>query len=911
MGFAAAAVAAAPAALSSKLGTRLLLKLVKRLFLSASSEIEVESLSLAWRKAPVVKGLKLIDRGQEPAKEGGSERKRNTGEVVSSSSSSFSTSTSTSTSSPPLLPETETSGSVVAAADALSASRSLASIAFTKRSFEVVVTRPFVDLFPTKDGRTSRLARALKGGDDDGEDSDEEDESDLSFEPWEAAAAEAEKQQMPDLGPAAGLRFSAEARGSLGRSGGRRKSSSSNGNGSSSASFSLVVAEGRARVPLDLREALGESVHAVALLGEEALLSEGAEMLTYRGKESGGRSSSGSGRNGDEGESGGEENGDGDDENENDGILSGVSPSSPLSLPYDASWASRWRNNSGGGRGRRRRGSEGNGGEATTEAERALLLSSSYSSRGGRAAVPAAFEVRSEKAAVAADGWLLLPSSGGGKRRGGGKQEKKKRKQGAATEVTATAATTPVFVLRKPAAARAALTPPLVKHCLSRLSPLLADAVAVGGGGNGGAGGNDPTLPALAATLSPRNSVLFPRLSRGTLRVEPLLVELKKNKNGTTVASKALGWLDRAAAAASVVSAVSGGGGGSGGGGESNNNEDGGGQRRRLFPFGGGGSGSSSPLAAALSSSPSLVAWTSPAEIDLKISKRGGVTVGVRRIDVLVGPPEKKTRNRNENETSSSRSSSVAALIVPDAARSARFATWGTVDAEGRRIALTLGIPAETLRRAVGGSGGSGSGGVSSSSSSSSPSSTSSSTPSLPLPLPLPSAGRLSHVPEDAMLCVDVRGSLDAPRVDFAGATARLAELVALSSAAKAASSSSSSSSSSSLSSHALAERDLTYNSSSSSFVTPALAAVKKMFWRKAAERARGSSNDNAATTEERSAPGSGGKSVPPKNCEAFPWEMTEREGKVKRRRLGQIEAVLQRQERRKRRGEAVLFDER
>ena len=827
MGLAAAALAAAPTALSSRPGTRLLLKIIKRFFLSPTSEVEVESLSLSWRRPPVIKGLKLIDRGQEPATEGGSERKRG-GAVVSSSSALFSSSASPSSSSPPSspasLPEAETSGSIVAAAEAVSASRSLAAIALTKRSFEVVVTRPFLDLFPTADGRTSRVARALRGGDDDGgSDSDDDDEKGPLFVLGDPASSESEQrqqqqQELPFLGPAAGLRFSAEARGSLGGGGrrGRRR-------GGSGTAFSLVVAEGRARVPLDLREALGESVHAVALLGEEALLAEGAEMLTYRGKSREG------------GGSGGDEN---DDDDGDDNILTGVSPSSPLSVPYDATWASRWRSNSASGR-----------------------------LKGGRAAVPAAFEVRSEKAAVAADGWLLLASTSGG----AGERKRRPRKKGSERGASAK---TPVFVLRKPAAARAALTPPLVKHCLSRLSPLLADAVAVGGGGSAESGGRDGSaLPALAATLSPANAVLFPRLSRGVLRVEPLLVELKKGKGGTGMASKALGWLDRAAAAASVVSAASGGDGGDGGG------------LLRRFPFG-GGSSSSSALSSALNSSPSLVAWTSPAEIDLRISKRGGVTVGVRRIDVLVGPPLKVKKS----DLSSS-------VFIPDASRSARFATWGTVDAEGGRLALTLGIPAETLKRAAGSGG---------ASSPPSPSSSSPSSPSFPS-----SSGRLSGVPEDSMLCVDIRGSLDAPRVDFAGATARLAELVALSSAAKASPSSSSSSSTS------LLEKELS-SSSASSFASPALAAVKKMFWKKAAEKARG-----GGAAEPASAPGSGGSSVPRRSCRSLPWEEEEgetgangatsgRKGR-RRERLGQIEAVLLRQERQRRgqRPREAVFDER
>ena len=501
--------------------------------------------------------------------------------------------------------------------------------------------------------------------------------------------------------------------------------------------------------------------------------------------------------------------------------------------------------------------------------------------------MPAAFEVRSEKAAVAADGWLLLPKSSASSLRssesGATRRPRKKKKQESAAR-----ARTPVFVLRKPAAARATLTPPLVKHCLSRLSPLLADAVAVSGGSA------EEGAPALAATLCPDNGVLFPRFSRGVLRVEPLLVELMKSKGGTGIASRALGWLDTAAAAASVVSAVCGGGGSGGDGGNGGSGDNGGGGRRR-FPFGGGGSSSfsSSPLAAALNSSPSLVAWTSPAELDLRVSKRGGgVTVGVRRVDVLVGPPEKTKRKRSD--PSSSSSSSV--VVLPDRSRSARFATWGTVDAAGRRLALTLGIPAETLKRAAGGGGSVGGG-----------------------EFPSPS-GKLSNVPDDAMLCLDIRGSLEAPRVDFAGATQRLAELYALSSAAKASSSSSSSpsdaassSSSSFLGSHPLSEKDLSSpsssSSSSSSFVSPALAAVKKLFWKKAAERARG----KGVAAEPRSAPGSGGSAVPRSGCEAFPWEELEEEGngkrKSRRRGLGQIEAVLQRQERQRRR-EAV-FDER
>ena len=71
VGLAAAAFAVAPTALSSRPGTSLLLKILKRFFLSATSEVEVESLSLSWRRPPVVKGLKIIDRGQEPAAEGG------------------------------------------------------------------------------------------------------------------------------------------------------------------------------------------------------------------------------------------------------------------------------------------------------------------------------------------------------------------------------------------------------------------------------------------------------------------------------------------------------------------------------------------------------------------------------------------------------------------------------------------------------------------------------------------------------------------------------------------------------------------------------------------------------------------------------------------------------------------------
>ena len=851
------------------------------------------SLSLSWGRPPVIKGLKVIDRGQEPAAEGGGSERKRGAEVVSSSSSPFSSSSASSSSSspPPALLPPETSGSVVAAADAVSASRSLAAIVFTKKNFEVVVTRPFVDLFPTSDGRTSRVVRALQGGGGDGDggtDSDGDDENGFelgaasyspSSEP-EQQQQQQQQQQLPYLGQAAGLRFSAEARGGLG--GGARGRKGGRGRGrSSGTSFSLVVADGRARVPLDLREALGESVHAVALLGEEALLAEGAEMLTYRGRSRGGE------------EEGGEIDDDEDDDGGgNDAILTGISPSSPLSVPYDASWASRWRNSSSS---RRRRGSRSSGAEEREGGAAPLPLL--FSSRGGRAAVPAAFEVRSEKAAVAADGWLLLPSSSAslrGSSSGSGSGARGKKPRGSTPETTAK---TPVFVLRKPAAARAALTPPLVKHCLSRLSPLLADAVAVGGGGGsgsssgstGGTGG-----PALAATLSPAGAVLFPRLSRGVVRVEPLLVELRRSDRSVTgIASKALGWLDAAAAAASVVSAASGGGGGGG---------SGGGGRRR-FPFGGGGSRTSSPLAAALTASPSLVAWTSPAELDLRISRRGGVAVGVRRIDVLVGPPERKKREEGDAVAPSR---SPAAVIVPDRSRSARFATWGTVDAEGGRLALTLGIPAETLKRAAGGGGGGGGGGGSGGAGS-----PPSSPPSLP---PAPPPGKLAHVPDDAMLCVDIRGSLDSPRVDFAGATQRLAELFALSSASEAGAASPPPRSSGSR--PLVAEGDRSPSApasfSPSSFVSPALVAVRKIFWRKAAERARG-----GGAAEPRSAPGSGGGSVPRSPCEAFPWEGAAEgaEGggaKGAKRRLGQIEAVLSRQERqrRQRRREAVL-DER
>lgn len=158
------------------------------------------------------------------------------------------------------------------------------------------------------------------------------------------------------------------------------------------------------------------------------------------------------------------------------------------------------------------------------------------------------------------------------------------------------------------------------------------------------------------------------------------------------------------------------------------------------------------------------------------------------------------------------------------------------------------------------------------------------------------------------MLCVDIGGSLDAPRVDFAGATARLAELVALSSAAKV----SSSSAAGLLTSHPLSAAEKDLSTSSSSFVSPAVAAVKKMFWRKAAERARG----GGSAAGPGSVPGSGGTGVPAKSCEAFPWEETETEkGSSRRRgsggsrrRLGQIEAVLLRQD--KQRKQAV-FDER
>ena len=887
----------------------------------------------------MVKGLKVIDRSQEPAREGGSERKRGAAGVISSSSppSSSSSLFSTSESSPLSTKGTEeTSGSVVAAADAVSASRSLAAIAFTKRNFEVVVTRPFIDLFPTADGRTTRVARALKGGDDETDDDDDDDDdgnengNDLLFEPEAASSSPSstsssgsEQHPNPSLGPAAGMRFSAEARGGLGGGGGR---------GRGGGAFSLVVAEGRARVPIDVREALGESVHAVALLGEEALLSDGADMLTYRGKSAGSDDIDGGEERDDDG-NGGDQN-DGDD----DGILSGVPPSSPLSVPYDASWASRWRSSSKScassfirrGSGNRDKGSAAAAAEEEEEAAAAAAGARDEAlpllpRRGGRAAVPAAFEVRSEKAAVAADGWLLLPSSsffssssspsklrsaggsGGGAKGPLLRRSRREKKQ----QATTTTMKAPVFVLRKPAAARAALTPPLVRHCLSRLSPLLADAVAVSGSGGGENGREDDSsssLPALAATLSPANAVLFPRFSRGVLKVEPLRVELKKSKGGTGIASKALGWLEKAAAAASVVSAASGSGGSDA-------------SPRCRFPFGGGGGGSpASPLSSALSFSPSLVAWTSPADIDLKISKRGGVTVGVRRVDVLVGPPEKKSKrgtddsSTSSSSTSSSSSSSGAAafVVVPDAARSARFATWGTVDAEGRRIALTLGIPAETLKRAVGGGG------------APPPPSPPPPPPSPPPPPPPPSSsspsssppspsGKLSHVPDDSMLCFDIRGSLDAPRVDFAGATARLAELVALSSAARA--SSSPTPPSSLLSSRHFGEDLGDYRSPSSSFsssfVSPALAAVKKMFWRKAAERARG-----GGKAEPRSVPGSGGNSVPPKTCEVFPWE-TEAEGTTAkgRKRLGQIEAVLRRQQRQQRQqqklGEAAVFDER
>ena len=302
------------------------------------------SLSLSWGRPPVIKGLKVIDRGQEPAAEGGGSERKRGAEVVSSSSSPFSSSSASSSSSsppPPALLPPETSGSVVAAADAVSASRSLAAIVFTKKNFEVVVTRPFVDLFPTSDGRTSRVARALRGGGgggDGGTDSDGDDENGFelgaaSYSPSSEPEQQQQQQQqqLPYLGQAAGLRFSAEARGGLG--GGARGRKGGRGRGrSSGTSFSLVVADGRARVPLDLREALGESVHAVALLGEEALLAEGAEMLTYRGRSRGGE------------EEGGEIDDDEDDDGGgNDAILTGISPSSPLSVPYDASWASRWR----------------------------------------------------------------------------------------------------------------------------------------------------------------------------------------------------------------------------------------------------------------------------------------------------------------------------------------------------------------------------------------------------------------------------------------------------------------------------------------------------------------------------------------------------------------------------------------
>lgn len=85
------------------------------------------------------------------------------------------------------------------------------------------------------------------------------------------------------------------------------------------------------------------------------------------------------------------------------------------------------------------------------------------------------------------------------------------------------------------------------------------------------------------------------------------------------------------------------------------------------------------------------------------------------------------------------------------------------------------------------------------------------------------------------------------------------------------------------------------------------------MFWRKAAERARG-----GVPAEPRSAPGSGGKSVPRSSCASFPWEWAEERGgdgfkggnRGRKRRLGQIEAALLRQQQRKRR-EMAVFDER
>ena len=254
IGLAAAALAAAPSLLSSRPGKSLVCRLLARA-MGGRVRVTCDRLALSWRRPPEMVGLVVTPRSEERGPAAGAD---NDG-----------------ASSPPLpAPPPQP----VLSLGRASATASLGAIAFTRRPFDVVLSQPYVDLFLTPDGATTRLERALGGGNGRGREGEEGDADDDAAALRDAETFGTAREPGPDpsgvLGPPVPQPFSAEVR--AGR-------------------VSLFVADGTARVPEDAREVVTGGaaaragrfgkpppppgpVHAVVLVGADALTEDGESL---------------------------------------------------------------------------------------------------------------------------------------------------------------------------------------------------------------------------------------------------------------------------------------------------------------------------------------------------------------------------------------------------------------------------------------------------------------------------------------------------------------------------------------------------------------------------------------------------------------------------------------------------------
>ena len=377
-----ATVIATPSLLSTRRGRGLLLAAINTR-LSPHARLTIDAASLSWRSPPLLHGVRLTDAR----------------------------------------------GIVVASADRVSASGSLAAVvaaiarwrppwrfplrrrhAGTPPSVDVVIDAPRLDLSVGGDsGGLTALQRAL-GGTPPPRVADAEGDL-LSGVPSDGGGAET--VPPPPFGPPVDVTFSAEARIGNAR---------------------LVAARGTATLPADAAEAVGGGpVHGVLLVGADGIAADAADALSPRLE---------------------------------DGSAALDDNDASVSSPYTTSWIER-------------------------------------PPRG--AGAPFALEVRSPSAAVTVDGWRRA-------RRG--------------------------VELRRPAVARARLTPALARHGLTRLSPLLASGADVSSDG--------PVIVAIGergARLPARR--VSARVLSLTLRVRPA-PRAARGPSSRGLAAAALDWLGEA-----------------------------------------------------------------------------------------------------------------------------------------------------------------------------------------------------------------------------------------------------------------------------------------------------------------------------------------------------------------------------